>query len=69
LDSTQHSKLDFKSKFLQVIARNEQEDKIIKLSDNITKGKDKLTDDDREDMKRLFTSPSLENLNNKAEEA
>jgi hypothetical protein len=76
LNSTQSSRDNLKIRFLKLFRKNEEEQEIIdllppsiELSD--LKGKQILTDQDitSENMKKFFTSPSLESLNNRATEA
>jgi uncharacterized membrane-anchored protein YitT (DUF2179 family) len=73
LNSTQSSKDNFREKFLRIISRNDQDSEIINiLSENkVTdlKGKGKLTEEDIQDIETLFTSPSLEDLNEKVKDS
>jgi hypothetical protein len=74
LNSTQSSRDNLKIRFLKLFRKNEEEQEIIDLFPKefeLTdiKGKKVLNKEDIEDMKNLFTSPSLESLNNRATEA
>jgi hypothetical protein len=73
LNSTQSSRENFKTKFLRIISRNDEDLEIINIlseenNEIDIKGKGKLTEEDIQDMKELFTSPSLDDLNEKAKD-
>jgi hypothetical protein len=74
LNSTQSSRDNFKTKFLRIISRNDEDLEIINIlseenNEIDIKGKGKLTEEDIQDMKELFTSPSLDDLNEKAKDS
>jgi hypothetical protein len=73
LNSTQSSRDNFKTRFLKIISRNDTDQEIINIlsESKVTdlKGKGKLTEEDIQDIDILFTSPSLEDLNEKVKDS
>jgi hypothetical protein len=74
LNSTQSSRENFKDKFLKIISRNDEDLEIINIlseESKVTdiKGKGKLIEEDIQDIDIYFTSPSLEDLNEKVKDS
>ena len=72
LNSTQSSRDNLKIRFLKLFRRNEEEQEIIDLFPKNEETDAKVIDSKditSKDMKKYFTSPSLESLNNRATEA